>query len=424
MHPDAATLWRGPRWALALLLAALGTVGPFSIDTYLPAFAGIAADVGATPVQMQQTLSAYLFGFAFMNLFHGALADSFGRRPVVLVGIGVFALASVGCALSTHVSWLIAFRALQGLSTGAGMVVSRAIVRDLFPPVDAQRVMSQITIYFGVAPAVAPIVGGWLFVYAGWHAVFWFLAAVGIVLWFATWRWLPESLHVSQAQPFRARDLMRGYLQLGSSPRFLLLALASGVPFNGMFLYVLSAPAFLGDVLGLQPTQFFWFFVISISGIMAGALVSGRLAGRIEPRVQVRRGFRVMVAAAALNLALNLMFEPHPAWAMLPIAGYSFGWSLMVPVVTLMVLDLFPERRGMASSLQATIGSVANGLVAGVIAPLVMHSALGLAVASIGLMSIGLVAWRIVRVRWPQTGTVPPSAPSADPPPARPVSPG
>ncbi len=423
MHPDAATLWRGPRWALAVLLAALGTVGPFSIDTYLPAFAGIAADVGATPVQMQQTLSAYLFGFAFMNLFHGALADSFGRRPVVLVGIGVFALASVGCALSTHVGWLIAFRALQGLATGAGMVVSRAIVRDLFPPVDAQRVMSQITIYFGVAPAVAPIVGGWLFVHAGWHAVFWFLAAVGIVLSFVTWRWLPESLHVSQAQPFRTRDLVRGYLQLGSSPRFLLLALASGVPFNGMFLYVLSAPAFLGDVLGLQPTQFFWFFVISISGIMAGALVSGRLAGRIEPRVQVHRGFRVMVAAAGLNLALNLLFEPHPAWAMLPIAGYSFGWSLMVPVVTLMVLDLFPERRGMASSLQATIGSVANGLVAGVIAPLVMHSALGLAVASIGLMSIGLVAWRIVRVRWPQTGTVPASESSADPLPERPAPP-
>lgn len=154
MHPEAATLWRGPRWALAMLLAALGTVGPFSIDTYLPAFAGIAADVGATPVQMQQTLSADLFGFAFMNLFHGALADSFGRRPVVLVGTGVFALASVGCALSTH---------------------------------------------------------------AGWHAIFWFLAVVGIALWFATWRWLPESLHPSQAQPFRARDLMRGYLQLGST---------------------------------------------------------------------------------------------------------------------------------------------------------------------------------------------------------------
>ena len=411
MHPEAASLWRGPRWALAVLLAALGTIGPFSIDTYLPAFAGIAADTGATPVQMQQTLSAYLFGFAFMNLFHGALADSFGRRPVVLWGIGVFTLASVGCAMSTHVGALIAFRALQGLSTGAGMVVSRAVVRDLFPPVEAQRVMSQVTIFFGVAPAIAPIIGGWLFVHAGWHAVFWFLAVIGLLLWSTVWRWLPESLDPAHVQPFEVRNLMRGYTELGSSPRFLLLALASGIPFNGMFLYVLSAPAFLGDVLGLAPTQFFWFFVISISGIMTGALVSGRLAGRIEPRVQVRRGFALMIAATLGNLAANLVFEPHPAWAMLPIAAYSFGWSLMVPVVTLMVLDLFPERRGLASSLQATIGALANGLVAGVIAPLVMHSALGLAVASALLMSIGLVAWRVVRAQWPQTGRSAPTPP-------------
>jgi MFS transporter, DHA1 family, multidrug resistance protein len=411
MHPEAASLWRGPRWALAVLLAALGTIGPFSIDTYLPAFAGIAADTGATPVQMQQTLSAYLFGFAFMNLFHGALADSFGRRPVVLWGIGVFTLASVGCAMSTHVGALIAFRALQGLSTGAGMVVSRAVVRDLFPPVEAQRVMSQVTIFFGVAPAIAPIIGGWLFVHAGWHAVFWFLAVIGLLLWSTVWRWLPESLDPAHVQPFEVRNLMRGYTELGSSPRFLLLALASGIPFNGMFLYVLSAPAFLGDVLGLAPTQFFWFFVISISGIMTGALVSGRLAGRIEPRVQVRRGFALMIVAALGNLAANLVFEPHPAWAMLPIAAYSFGWSLMVPVVTLMVLDLFPERRGLASSLQATIGALANGLVAGVIAPLVMHSALGLAVASALLMSIGLVAWRVVRAQWPQTGRTAPTPP-------------
>jgi DHA1 family bicyclomycin/chloramphenicol resistance-like MFS transporter len=157
-------------------------------------------------------------------------------------------------------------------------------------------------------------------------------------------------------------------------------------------------------VLGLAPTQFVWFFVVSIAGIMAGALASGRLAGRIERRVQVRWGFRIMVASALANLAANLAFEPHVSWALWPIAGYSFGWSLMVPVVTLMVLDLFPQRRGMASSLQATIGSVANGMVAGVIAPLVMHSSLGLAIASIGLMSIGLVAWRILRIRWPQTG--------------------
>jgi DHA1 family bicyclomycin/chloramphenicol resistance-like MFS transporter len=406
-HPDAALLWRGPRWTLAVLLAALGMLGPFSIDTYLPAFAGIARSTGATPVQMQQTLSAYLFGFAFMNLFHGALSDSFGRRPVVLWGVGVFALASVGCALSTSVGALIGFRALQGLSTGAGIVVSRAVIRDLFPPADAQRVMSQVTIFFGIAPAVAPLVGGVLFAHIDWHAIFWFLAAIGAVLWLTVWRWLPESLPPTQVQPFEVRHLMRGYRELGTDPRFVLLAFASGIPFNGMFLYVLSAPAFLGEVLGLAPTQFFWFFVLNIAGIMGGALLSGRLAGRIQARIQIRWGFRIMVAAALINLAANLAFQAHPYWAMLPTALYAFGWALMVPVVTLMVLDLFPERRGMASSLQATVGSVANGLVAGAIAPLVMHSALALAIASIALMSVGLVAWRILRIRWPQTGIEP-----------------
>lgn len=402
MNPDAPSLWRGPRWALALLLAGLGTLGPFSIDTYLPAFDGIARTLGATPVEMQQTLSAYLFGFAAMNLFHGALADSFGRRPVVLGGLAVFTLASVGCALAPSIGWLVAFRALQGMSAGAGMVVSRAIIRDMFPPADAQRVMSQVTIYFGVAPAVAPLVGGFLFVHADWHSIFWFLAVVGALLTFVNWRRLPETLHPTQVQAFDARNLMRGYWRLGASPRFLALCLASGVPFNGMFLYVLSAPAWLGGHLKLAPTEFFWFFCLSIGGIMAGAWLSGRFAGRIDPRSQIRRGLNVMVLATLLNVALNAsLATPHWAWALPPVALFSFGWALMVPAVTIKVLDLAPDRRGMASSLQACIGSVANGLVAGVIAPLVMHSTLALAITSALFLGIGLVAWQWVKRRVP-----------------------
>ncbi len=376
-------------------------LGPFSIDTYLPAFTGIATSLGATPVQMQQTLSAYLFGFAVMNLFHGALSDSFGRRPVVLWGMTVFTLASVGCALSQSIAMLVLFRALQGMSAGAGIVVSRAIIRDMFPPADAQRVMSQVTIYFGIAPAVAPMVGGFLFVHIGWHAIFWFLALVGGALWLANWRVLPETLHASQRQPIHLKHLLRGYWQLGANPRFLMLALASGIPFNGMFLYVLSAPTFLGEHLHLGPTQFFWFFCLTISGIMGGAWLSGRLAGRIRPERQIRHGFSIMLGISLLNIALNLLLPPHPLWAIPPIAIFAFGWSLMVPVVTLMVLDLVPERRGMASSLQACVGSLANGLVAGVIAPLVMHSTLALALASLGMMSIGIFAWLWVRPRLP-----------------------
>jgi len=397
MNPEAATLWRAPRWALAILLACLGMLGAFSIDTFLPAFSGIAAALHATPVQMQQTLSSYLLGFAVMNLFHGALSDSFGRRPVVLWGVAVYTLASVGCALSGSIGELVFWRTVQGMSAGAGMVVSRAIIRDMFPPADAQRVMSQVTIFFGVAPAVAPMVGGFLYVHADWHSIFWFLVLIGAALWLANWRLLPETLHAQARQPLHLRPLMRNYWMLGTSRRFLLLALASGIPFNGMFLYVLAAPVFLGEHLHLAPTQFFWFFIFSIGGIMGGAFFSGRLAGKIPPKTQIRRGFIIMALIAVLNVALNLLLPPSPWWAFPLIAAFSFGWSLMVPVVTLMALDQAPERRGMASSLQACLGSLANGLVAGVIVPLVMHSTLLLALASLAMLGIGLVSWFFVK---------------------------
>ncbi len=397
MNPDASRLWRAPRWALSVLLACLAMVGPFSIDTYLPAFAGIAAALDATPVQMQQTLSAYLLGFAFMNLFHGALSDCFGRRPVVLIGLALFTGASIGCAVAGSIGQLVFWRTVQGMSAGAGIVVSRAIIRDMFPPADAQRVMSQVTLFFGVAPAIAPMVGGFLFVHADWHSIFWFLTAVGTALLVANWRLLPETLHPNLVQPFHVGALMREYWRLCSSPKFMMLVLASGIPFNGMFLYVLATPVFLGEHLHFAPTQFFWFFLCSIGASWGGAAVSGRLAGKMSPKRQIMRGFRIMVAVSVANIALNL-FAPLSAFWALPMVGlFAFGWAMMVPVVTLLVLDQAPERRGMASSLQACIGSAANGLVAGVLVPLVMHSTVALAVASGVLMLIGLSAWYGVR---------------------------
>ena len=404
MNPDAKSLWQAPQWAFAILLALLGMLGPFSIDTYLPAFADIARSMDASPVQMQQTLSAYLFGFAFMSLFHGAISDSFGRRPVVLWGLAAFTVASVGCAMSSSIGQLIFFRGMQGLSTGAGIVVSRAVIRDMYAPSQAQKVMSQVTIFFGVAPAIAPMIGGWMLSHVSWVGIFWFLTGLGVVLWIAIYRLLPETLHVSQRQHFHPRPLMAGYWKLGSDARFFLLALASGVPFNGMFLYILSAPVFLGEHLQLVPQQFFWCFVITIGGIMGGAMVSGRVAGKIVPKRQIRNGFVIMLVIGVINLAANLLFKAHVSWALLPLGIFSFGWALMVPVVTLLVLDLHPERRGMASSLQMFVGSTANGIVAGVISPLVMHSTVGLAAASLLMLCIGLVSWIYIRHRWPEIG--------------------
>lgn len=399
MKPDAQHLWRGPRWTLALLMAGLGMLGPFSIDTYLPAFGGMAAALQASPVQLQQTLSSYLLGFAVMNLFHGALSDSFGRRPTVIVGMLVFTGASIGCALSSSIGMLVAMRALQGMSAGAGMVVGRALVRDLFAPVDAQRVMSQVTLFFGLGPALAPLIGGILFDQLGWRAIFWFLAALGLLLLAVNARLLPETLPPAKRQAFAPGHLLRGYAQMVASARFLALTVASGVPFNGFFLYVLSAPVFLGEHLRLAPTQFFWFFLCTVAGVMSGAWLSGRLSGRIAPPRQIAWGYTLMTVMAVLNLTLNALLPPHPAWSIAPIALYAAGWSLMTPVVTLMLLDQVPDRRGMASSVQASIGSAANAAVAGVLAPWVMHSTVALAAASLALGGAGLLAWLWVRRR-------------------------
>jgi MFS transporter, DHA1 family, multidrug resistance protein len=397
MHPQAASLWPYPRWLLAVMLAGLGMLGPFSIDTYLPAFEGIARSTGATPLQLQQTLSSYLAGFALMNLFHGAVSDAVGRRPVVLAGMLLFTVASAGCALSDSIESLIFWRALQGMSAGAGLVVSRALIRDLYPPADAQRVMSQVTIFFGVAPAIAPLIGGWLYVHSDWHVIFWLLTGIGAVLLLANWRWLPEGLAPAQRQPFALRPLMAGYASLLKSRRFLLLVLASGIPFNSMFVYVLAAPQFLGQHLGLAPTQFFWLFLCTIGGIMGGAFWSGRVAGKMQAPNQIRRGFTLMIVALLINLLLNALAPQHAIWTLPVIGLFSLGWAFMVPVVTLMVLDVNPERRGMASSLQSAIAAGANAMVAGALVPLVMHSLLGLAWLSTAFLVIGLLAWQWVR---------------------------
>jgi MFS transporter, DHA1 family, multidrug resistance protein len=389
--------WRGKRWTLAVLLAALGTLGPFSIDTYLPAFDAIARGIGATPLQMQQTLSAYLLGFGFMQLFHGALSDSFGRRPVVLVGVIVFTLASAGCALSTHISTMLMFRVLQGMSAGAGLVVSRALIRDMFAPQEAQKVMSQVTLFFGIAPAIAPMVGGLLSEFIGWRAIFWFLVLVGIVLWVSIARYLPETLATEARQPFNPSNLMRGYREVIASPAFLLLCISSSVPFNGMFLYILASPTFMGQHMGVPPTQFFWLFCTTIGGIMLGAWLSGRFAGRIEGVRQVRRGFRIMAAITAINLLYNAFLPASLPWALIPIGLYALGWALVQPPVSLMVLDLFPARRGMAASLQGAFASAINAVAAGIIAPLAMSTTLGLAIASAVFLATGLAAWALFR---------------------------
>jgi MFS transporter, DHA1 family, multidrug resistance protein len=375
------------------MLAALATLGPFSIDAYLPAFAGIQQSLSATPLEIQQTLSAYLFAFGLMFLFHGALSDSFGRRPVIMVALVVYTAASAFAAVTDSVHGLIVWRIVQGLSVGAGMVVGRAMIRDLFGPEDAQRLMSLVTLFFGLAPAVAPIIGGWLFVAAGWRSVFWFLAGVGLLLVAVGWRFLPETLPEKGRQSFHPVALLKGYEEVGINIRFLLLSLAAGFNFNAFFLYIVSAPAFLGKHLGLGPGQYAWLFIPCIAGIMFGAQLSGRAAGRYPPHVTIRRAYMFMGAAALTNVAYNYLATPAIPWAVLPLAVFGIGFAMAMPSITLITLDLFPTRRGMAASLQGFVSGMVNVLTAGVISPLLWPDTRWLALGMLAMMLAGFGFW-------------------------------
>jgi DHA1 family bicyclomycin/chloramphenicol resistance-like MFS transporter len=273
------------------------------------------------------------------------------------------------------------------------MVVGRAMIRDLFGPEDSQRLMSLVTLFFGLAPAIAPIIGGWLFIGLGWRSIFWFLAIVGAILVAVGWRFLPETLAESQRQSFHPVALLKGYEEVGINLRFLLLSLAAGFNFNAFFLYIVSAPAFLGTLLGLKPDQYAWLFVPSIVGIMIGSQLSGRAAGRLTAQQTVSRAYVFMGAAAVGNLAYNLAATPSIPWAMVPIFFYGIGFAMAMPSISLITLDLFPTRRGMAASLQGFVSGMVNTLTAGLVAPAVFHDTRWLAMGMVAMMALGLASW-------------------------------
>jgi DHA1 family bicyclomycin/chloramphenicol resistance-like MFS transporter len=368
-------------------------IGPFSVDTYLPSFPSIARDFGASPVELQQTLSVYLAAFAVMTLFHGTLSDSFGRRPVILGCLFVYTIASIGCATAQSYGYLLLFRAMQGLAGGAGWVIGRAIVRDAFEGHQAQRVLSMVTMVFGLAPAIAPVIGGWLQATSGWRAVFVFLIVYGATMLTVCWLKLPETHPPSARQPFTLGPLGANYLKLGRNPLMALLCATAALNFSGLFLYIAAAPAIIYDLLGLTEHHFSALFVPTVAGIMVGAYLSGRLAGRMSPRRTVATGFAVLALAVAINIGYHAFFPPALPWSVVPVVVYAIGMALSGPSIQLLVLDLFPQNRGLASSLQGFTHSCCTALTAGVFASLLAVSGLVLALGQGAMMALAWLTW-------------------------------
>lgn len=382
-----------------LLLAGLAMIGPFAIDTYLPSFPAIAEHFDVAPMLVQQTLSVYLIAYAAMNLFYGTLSDSFGRRPVILCTLALFTAASAGATLATDFTWLLVFRALQGASAGAGMVIGQAIVRDRFQGAVAQRQLANIMMVFGVAPAVAPVIGGYLHVAFGWRSSFAFMCVIGLCLLLFCYRALPESLPTASRQVFQIANIARNYWTAIRHPQFLLRALGVGFAFSVFALYISSAASFVMHVLHLPETAFAWLFIPLVGGMVLGSAASSRLAQRMPAPRMVRYGFAIMAVAALINLAYTHWFAAKVPWAVMPIMLHTFGVALALPAMNMVTLGTFPKMRGLAASLQNFFQMLIFAVVSSVVAPLLFDSAFKMAEGASAGLILSVVFWSMGNLR-------------------------
>jgi DHA1 family bicyclomycin/chloramphenicol resistance-like MFS transporter len=385
---------RRRRAVIPAVLAALSMIGPFTIDTPFPAFGRLQAEFGVGAEATQQLVSVYLLAFAVMSVFHGPLSDALGRRRVIFGGLAVYAIASVGCALAPNMGVLLGFRVLQGLSAGGSVIVSRVVIRDLYEGPAAQKLMSRVTMIFGVAPAVAPVVGGWLVQTGSWRVIFWFLVAFALALVAVVAVVLPETHPAERRTPLRLRPMLHDLGTVARSVRWHRVAWAGSFTFGGYFLYIGAAAIVVVDLLGLGEDQFWVLFLPLIAGMVTGSWLAGRAADRISARRLVGCGLVLAVVAGVLNVALTL-WPPTQGLPYAVLAPGLMGVSVgaVFPVLQLAPLDMFPEARGAAASATTVTSLVLNGLAAGLLAPVATRSLTTMAVVSLSLVVVGAGFW-------------------------------
>jgi DHA1 family bicyclomycin/chloramphenicol resistance-like MFS transporter len=380
---------------LVLVVALLSMLGPFTIDTYLPSFPSIQAEFGVGPASMAQTLSFYLLAFAATTLLWGPVSDAFGRRRAVAASLLAYVATSLGCALASDFSMLLVFRVLQGMAASAGVVIGRAMIRDVHAGPKAQRALSSVMLLFALAPALAPIVGGLLQDALGWRAVFLFLVAYGVAALALVRFAMPETLPHHARQSIHPMRVLGAYARTLRRPRFLALVLSIALAFGGIFLYVSGSPALVFDHLGYGAEDFAVLFVPFVGGLMVGSFISGRLAHRWAAPSIVRSAFAVMLLATLLNNAQATLLPPAPWTVIGPLALYACGAALAMPGITVMSLDCFPQQRGVASGMQGFVQMVVMAAVGGALMPLVHERIAWFALGQFALLCLALLCWTV-----------------------------
>jgi len=362
-------------WLFVVTLAGLSMLGPFAIDAIMPAFSVLGDRFAASDTALQQTLSVYLIAYAAMSLLHGPLSDALGRKPVMASGMALFVVSSVAAAYAPSFTWVLVCRALQGVAAGAGQIVSRAQVRDVFTGSRAQRTMAQVSMLFALGPALAPIIGGLLVVAGSWSGVFWFQGAYGLAMLALIVLWMPETHPAAARTPLDLRTLVTGMATIVRSPAGRRLALVPALAFGGQFVLISGASPFIVGLLHKGATDFWILFVPLIGGGLVGSWTSARFAGRVPGPRLASIGYVVSLAAGALLVLFSLVPATSVLpWIVLPIPLFTFGLSVAFPILTIALLDLFPHTRGGASSVQSFVSLVLQAAISGLLVPLVGRS--------------------------------------------------
>lgn len=380
------------RTQLTVVAALLSMVGPFTINTYLPSFPDIEREFGISRAFLSQSLGVYLAAFAVSTLFWGPLADRIGRRRVILASLSLYVLASAGCALAESAQTFMLLRILQGLAASGGLIAGRAMIRDAHDAEAAHRAMSQVILLFALAPAIAPVLGGWLHDEFGWRSIFWFLAGFGFLLILLT-TFIEETLAAKHRQSLRPATVLRVYAGTLRHGRFLGLVFSLAFTFAGLFLYIAGAPTVIYDFLGLGSDDFGVQFIPMVGGMMLGALLSSRMAHRWPVQRTGSTGLGLMALAVLLNLVQAAFFEATVLTVVGPLVLYAFGLSIALPAITILALDCFPHHRGTAASTQGFLQMLINAGVASFAVPLLHTERLHFALGQSVFLLVALVMW-------------------------------
>lgn len=344
-----------------MLLGGLTAFGPLSIDMYLPALPAIGKDLAASESVVQLTLTACLIGLALGQVVAGPLSDAWGRRRPLLIGTAGYVVASLLCAVAPTAGVLVASRLVQGLAGAAGIVIARAIVRDLYSGPAAARYFSRLILVMGLAPILAPVLGAQLLRFTSWHGIFLALAVVTALLWLGAARGLPETLPVERRRSGSFGDTVRTFRRLAADTQFISYAVAGGLSFGAMFAYIAGSPFVLQGIYHVSPQTFSLIFGLNALGFVITSQINGSLVSRIPPARLLTFGV-TLTAAAGLVLLVVILDRGLGLAAVLPplfVLVSSIGF--VVPNAVALALSRHPEAAGTGSAL---LGVIQSGIAA------------------------------------------------------------